>query len=285
MKVRLWWLAVLLSSACLPPAEASEASVRRGEMRRWGHSWVEVAECDAPVREGGRLVLRADMGAITVRPGAPERVHCWIRLRAFTSDEAEARRLLESYELGIKVLEGGGVAVTGRLGESRHRHMGMGADYDITVPLRFNLDLETKGGDIRVEKLDGELHAETAGGEILTGDVTGPVRLDTAGGSIRTGNVTRRIEANTAGGNIHVGDAKSDATLETSGGEIVTGLVDGTLHAETAGGDIVLRGARGPVYAETAGGQIQIGEVNGNLRAETAVISSLASLNYALGEG
>jgi hypothetical protein len=38
--------------------------------------------------------------------------------------------------------------------------------YRITVPRRYNTDLETAGGSIRVADLEGEVIAETAGGSI-----------------------------------------------------------------------------------------------------------------------
>ena len=56
------------------------------------------------------------------------------------------------------------------------KYHGLKADRTIasvTAPQRFNLDLETKGGDVVVGNLTGELHAVTAGGDIQAGDVTG----------------------------------------------------------------------------------------------------------------
>ena len=262
-------LAILVAGTCLALEPADQGSVKRGEPQRQGNNWEERAECSIPAREGGRLVVRADFGSLDVKPGANDRVVCQVRLRAYTSNEDEARRYFKDYELTLRQLEGG-VYLTGRLPQQRHGHMSRGAEYDITVPLRFNLDLETKGGGIEVEKLEGQLQAVTAGGPIRTGDVTGPVRVETAGGSIQLGSIAAPVEARTAGGSIRVGDVHGAAVLETSGGEIVAGLVQGTLRAETAGGDLILRGASGPIEARTSGGQIQVGQSGGSVIAQTA---------------
>jgi DUF4097 and DUF4098 domain-containing protein YvlB len=270
MKSRVFLiLTMLVAGTCLALEPAEQAGVKRGEPQRAGNYWEERAECSAPVREGGRLVVRAEFGSLDVKPGANDRLACQVRLRAYTTDEAEAKRYLKNYELSLRQLESG-TYLTGKFLQPHHGRMSLGAEFGITVPLRFSLDLETKGGEIKVEKLEGTLQASTAGGDVRTGDVTGSVRAETAGGDIRLGNIGAPVEARTAGGTIRVGDVKGDATLQTSGGEIVAGLVQGSLRAETAGGDLILRGASGPVEARTAGGQIQVGQSGGNVIARTA---------------
>lgn len=213
--------------------------------------------------------MRAEVGSVFVRPGPSDRLECRVRLRVYRASEAEARRYLKSYQLSLRAAEGS-ATLSGGFPHGRREHVGLEVDFEILVPVRFNLDLETDGGNLEVERLEGEIRAVTAGGDIRTGDVTGPLRLETAGGGISLGNIGQRVEARTAGGNIRVGTVKGDATLETSGGEIVAGRVEGAIQAQTAGGDIVLQGSSGPVVAQTAGGQIQLGEIGSSVRAQTA---------------
>lgn len=255
----------------LPASVYAQAGyVHRGTPARQGRAWVEHAVCGAPVREGGRLILRADFGSVTAQPGASGQMTCKVRLQAYKSSQEEARRIIQSYELSIRLLEDGEVLLTGRTQRFDARQDRLAVDYEITVPLKFNLDLQTQGGELAVGNLDGELRAVTAGGDIRSGDVAGPVHAETAGGDINLGNLGQRVEARTAGGSIHVSDVKGDAFLETSGGEIRAGRIEGSARLRTAGGDILLRGAVGPVHAETAGGQIQIGPCDASIRAETA---------------
>ena len=256
--------ALPLGARALEPGE--QGYVKRGEPQRLGSYWEERATCDAPAREGSKLIVRADFGSISVKPGPSDRVGCQVRLRVYTSNEAEARRYFRSYQLSLRPHEAG-LYLKGELGQERHNFR---ADFDLTVPLRFSLDLETKGGGIEVEKLEGELKAVTAGGDIRAGNLRGPVQVETAGGSIQLGNAAAQVEARTAGGSIRVGDVRGAAVLETSGGEVVAGMIQGPLRAETAGGDLMLRGASGAIEAQTAGGQINIGETGGNVVAQTA---------------
>ncbi|HEV2232653.1 MAG TPA: hypothetical protein VGV68_04520 [Terriglobia bacterium] len=247
-----------------------EPNVKRGEPQREGRAWVEHAECGAAVRNGARMLLRADFGSITVHTGQSNRVECRIRLQVYKASEDEAKRFFRSVELTAHALEGGGLSFNENNPPEHDRSGWSAADFDFTVPRRFNLDMETKGGNVTVGNLDGELRAATAGGNIQTGDISGPVRVETAGGDINVGNIGQRLMAKTAGGSIRANDIKGDATLETSGGEITAGFIEGAVHAQTSGGDIGLRGATGPVSAQTAGGQIQIGQCGASIHAETA---------------
>jgi DUF4097 and DUF4098 domain-containing protein YvlB len=247
----------------------AQADIRRGTPQNEGKAWVERDTCAATVSDGGRLVVRADFGSITVKPGPSGRMNCQITLRAYRASEEEARRYLRAYELGVRILENGGVMLVGRSTRSGE-HGGLSVDYQIAVPVKFNVDLETNGGDLNVGNLDGEFRGSTAGGNITSGDIGGSVQVVTSGGEIKLGNVGQRVEARTAGGDIRLHDIQGDAVLETSGGEIVAGNIAGSVSAQSAGGDILMRGASGPVRAETAGGQIQIGQCQNTIRAETA---------------
>ncbi|MFQ5663117.1 MAG: DUF4097 domain-containing protein [Terriglobia bacterium] len=262
-------LVVGLVAVGVPLAAQNPAYVKRGKIERQGRAWVERIECGASVRPGARLRVRADRGSVRVKPGPDNRMECEVRVRAYAANEGEAKRYFSRYELSVRLLEGAGAYLRGRL---RHppTPTPLTIEFEIKVPRRFNLDLQTGGGDLIVERLEGELRAVTAGGDIRTGDVTGPVRAETAGGSIVLGNIGQRVEARTAGGAIRVGNVNGDATLETSGGKIHTGRIAGAVRAKTAGGDILLAGAGADIIAQTAGGQIRIGESGGGVRAQTA---------------
>ena len=269
---RFRYLVFLAATALVsqPLLGYDEAFVKRGEPNREGRVWVEHATCGGTVQSGARLVLRVDFGSVLVKTGPSNRVDCRVSLRVARPSEEEARRFFRRVELSARLLEGGGLVVVEKYPPGHERSNWSSIAFEFTVPQHFNLDMETKGGDVAIGNLDGEVRASTAGGDIQTGDISGPVHVETAGGDIDLGNIGQRLIAQTAGGAIHVNDIKGDATLETSGGEITSGMIAGTVRAETSGGDIVLRGASGPVIAETAGGQIQMGECGATIRAETA---------------
>jgi hypothetical protein len=266
-KCAIWfWL------AALPWPALGQTIVKQGVPVRQGKAtWTETYEWTAPVREGGKLILRTDIGSVEITPGASNQLEGRAVLRVYTGSEEKARRVFDAYRLSARSIQGGGVYVSGELSGWRHRDLSAGGEFEIKLPARFNLDVQTQGGDIGLEgPLQGEARLTTAGGDIHATDISGPLRVETAAGGISLGNLGARAEVRTAGGSIHIGNIRGDATIETSGGGIQVGHVDGTLRAETAGGDIAIAGGAGQVMAQTAGGQILVGPTGGSVRAETA---------------
>ncbi len=99
---RIPLLLVLAVGASLPLWASELPYVKRGALQRQGRAWVEQAECGAPVREGARLVVRADMGSILVKTGPNDRMECTVRLGVYSSSEAEANLTLEPQATGTR---------------------------------------------------------------------------------------------------------------------------------------------------------------------------------------
>ncbi len=262
--------ASLLSAAVLGGSLmlcAQQPSITRGPVRREGNVWAEDIHITLPVSNSGHLVLRADEGSVNVRPAPAERLECLVRLAAFSQSGGRAKSCLDRYQLKALPISSG-VMLTGQ--SSCGTPGSVGARFDVEVPLRFNVNIQTQGGNVEVEKLEGQLRAETTGGDITTGDVSGPVWVSTGMGAIALGNIGQSVEARTAGGSIRVGDVNGRAILDTGGGPIMVGVVNGPVSAQTGGGDIILQAASGPVEVETVGGQIHLGECGNTVRADTA---------------
>lgn len=260
-------IAVVLA-ASLGFCGTDSVSIHRGELRREGGSWTEQIHCHMPANPGERLTLRASPGSIHVGTDSMHGIDCHLRLTAYSRDSEQAKRCLDSYQLKAVRL-GGGAFVEGKFSCGRPPGW-LNAHFDLHVPLKFNLDLKTQGGNVDIANLDGQLVVETAGGDIHTGNIGGPVTVSTSGGMINLGNIDQNVEVRTAGGNIRVGNVNGNAVLDTRGGQIMAGIVNGLVRAETGGGDIILQAASGPVVVETAGGQIHLGQCGNTVRAQTA---------------
>jgi hypothetical protein len=261
------FVTLLIPAACL--GAAAQPYIQRSTPQRKGNMWVEQIHCSLPVSEGGRLAFRADGGSVAVQPGEAGQLRCLLQLAAFSRNPDEARNCLDQYLLKAIRIPRGGVLLNGQ-SFCRESFGSLSARFEIEVPLKFDLDIQTQEGNVDVTRLDGQLRAETTGGDIRTGDVRGPVSVSTGAGMVDLGNIGQGVQASTAGGNIQVGNVSGRAVLNTSGGEIVAGIVNGPVTAQTGAGDIVLQAASGPVEVETAGGQIHLGECGNTVRAETA---------------
>ncbi len=159
--------ALLAFLTALPLAALDVSSVKQGAPVRHGNTWQQLSEFEAPAKEGARLLLRADNGAVSIHPGPGDKVSCTVTLRAYTSDEAKARRLFDTFQLSARSVEAGGVYITSQSPQRERHGANFRVQFQITVPQRYNLDVETQGGDITVDSpLEGEARLTTAGGDV-----------------------------------------------------------------------------------------------------------------------
>src|SRR5262249_38668572 len=81
-------------------------------------------------------------------------------------------------------------------------------------------DLETKGGNISVDKAAKFVSVKTGGGQIDFGEVAGSVRAQTGGGGIRVLYVAGPMEVESSGGSICLTRVASSVRAATSDGTI-----------------------------------------------------------------
>jgi DUF4097 and DUF4098 domain-containing protein YvlB len=249
-------------------APAGVASTK-DELERKGSGYVQIIDKSFDVKAGGTLSLEAPSGSIKVKTWDKLTVHVIVERKVKTRSEEEAREILEDYPTTVEQ-SGNDIRIRTRSHSRWDDSDRIESSYRVTVPRRFNLDMETAGGSIEVDDLDGDVAARTAGGSIKVGTVTGEAELKTAGGSIKLKGGGTSTLAKTAGGSIEVGDANGEVIVETAGGSIKVGQAAGAIEAETAGGSIRLGPSGGDVRASTAGGSIRIAPADGAVRASTA---------------
>ncbi len=245
------------------------------------------------IEQGGSLELNVAFGSITIIPWNKSEIN----ITASGMQKAD-EKALEIEVIGNRKVK---VDCNPNWGGSEDMH------FDIKVPRKFNLNLNTKAGDITISgKLEGDVNAKSYGGEITVGDITGNFMANTSGGDIATGNIDGSMNLNTLGGDIRVGaikgslikintnggdvsikkaysgvsvrtmggdirtgDLGGDSELITLGGDISAGNVRGGINMETYGGDLTLAGANGRVSAKTSGGNITMHNISGSVTVKT----------------
>ncbi|MEQ9104534.1 MAG: DUF4097 family beta strand repeat-containing protein [Rhodothermales bacterium] len=166
----------------------------------------------------------------------------------------------------------------------------------VMVPSRFNLDMETTGGDIVIDGVEGDLEGtsmggdltlsnlkgkvsmETMGGDVLLRDSSVDGKVSTMGGDVDLRNVTGTVDGSTMGGDVTydnvssgraAGSGNRPVRLNTMGGDVVLEEALFGADVSTMGGEIRVRKAAEFVKASTMGGDITVGEINGWIEAKT----------------
>jgi hypothetical protein len=216
------------------------------------------------VQPGGTLTVVTQGGDIKVLTGPGNEVKVTATERINASSEAQADELLKRLELTIEQL-GDNVMAKAKYGDSTGWHVGnwppVNVSFTVMVPSRYNVDLNTSGGDIGVASINGRAKLRTSGGNLKLERVDGEVDGGTSGGDINLQEGTAKVKLVTSGGDIHVDRAGGEADLSTSGGNIVINSVQGRLHAATSGGDVKasIEGAlQGDCQLTTSGGTVTV---------------------------
>lgn len=216
------------------------------------------------VSSGGTLEIRTTQGNIEVRTGSGSRLDVEVRRTA------RGRASVEDFDVQFEQ-RGNTVAVVGeRSGGGWRGSDGINVNFIVTVPRDFNLDLDTKGGNIAVADLAGRAKVSTSGGNLSFGEISGTVDAKTSGGNVSVRGSSGNVDVRTSGGNIDLGRIGGTVNVKTSGGNITVEEVNGELQASTSGGQISARMTRqpeGPCRLETSGGGITL-MLADNIRAD-----------------
>lgn len=120
---------------------------------------------------------------------------------------------------------------------------------EITIPRRFDLDLETGDGDIRIGEIEGDVLLDTGDGDIWIEGATGSrMSFHTGDGDM----VVRRLEAD-------------EIELRTGDGDLLLARISGALSATTGDGDVELDIER------FAGATIRTGDGDVSVRADASI--------------
>ena len=215
------------------------------------------------VEPGGHLTLDVQFGSIEVSPSEGKEVNIEVIRKVKTSDPKKAEEILKSHQVDFKQAGNDVMVKSG----DRARAFGKGSwdhlevRYVISVPKKFNVDLNTSGGSITVNDLEGEAIAKTSGGSLHFGNIQGPVSGKTSGGGITVLECTGKVDINTSGGSITLGKIAGPLLAQTSGGSIRIDEVRGDVKASTSGGSIQASISRQPASDSelgTSGGSIHI---------------------------
>jgi DUF4097 and DUF4098 domain-containing protein YvlB len=118
---------------------------------------------------------------------------------------------------------------------------------EVTLPVSYNMKMNTGGGEV-----------------VVTGS-NGSINFNTAGGNVRIDKTVGDIDGSTAGGNVTISDARGKLKFSTSGGNISVSGAEGNIDISTAGGNISLSGSNGSIKASTAGGNISLDYTGENM--------------------
>jgi hypothetical protein len=183
----------------------------------------------------------------------------------------------DAHDIELRVRKTGkGVSIESEYGGSKRNRSG-GVDIEVTVPRRFNVEIESNGGGITIQGVEGELEGQTMGGALELKDLKGTVKLSTMGGAVNLSDSEVNGELSTMGGRVVFRNVKGDVKGSSMGGDVVYDNVTRANGASTTkpveittmGGDITVESAPAGANVSTMGGDIAIASAAGRVKAKT----------------
>ncbi|WMS85697.1 DUF4097 family beta strand repeat-containing protein [Pleionea litopenaei] len=217
-------------------------------------SWSQLSFADQTVEKtfdvkaGADLVVDTDIGSIHVETHSSSQITAKIEIEGLDDDEFSVRFNPSN----------GGLRIDG---DKQSSDWGWGSrrvKFSLVVPKEFNVQLETAGGSISIDDLQGNVDVRTSGGSLTFGNIIGNIDGRTSGGSISVDGAEGDVRVRTSGGSLSLGDIKGTLHGRTSGGSISLGLVTGPADVATSGGSIRIKNAGGEVKARTSGGSVDV---------------------------
>lgn len=232
MRISRLFVLLALAAVAAPAAaqDSSEDWAERCRRNNWGGNNGENRQVHCEVRESripARGTLRVDAGqngGVTVRAYEGRDVLVRARIQTNARTAEEAREMAR----GIRVSTDGTIRSSGPDVSGRGRGWAVG--YEILVPARTNLDVQTHNGPISVERLTGDVQLRAHNGPISLNGMAGDVNARTQNGPVTVTLAGRRW----SGEGLDVETVNGPVTLRMPRGysaHLESGTVNGPIRA------------------------------------------------------
>ncbi len=240
-----------------------------------------------PVGAGGTLEVAVGDSDVEVVPGDGD-----VRVEVFLEgrDMEKAREYFERQRFAV---EQDGNTVRVQTDPERKIRFSWGDWRDraqirtrVSVPEQFNADVRTSDGDVRIERLRGEIYVKTSDGDVRAGALFGPsVVLKTSDGDVHAETLeAETVEIETSDGDLDLGAVTAaHITARTSDGDIRARRLTGDAEVKTSDGDVRIEAFHGAAFsARTSDGSITIDAL---IARESSVHSSDGKITLRRVEG
>jgi DUF4097 and DUF4098 domain-containing protein YvlB len=277
-------------------------------MHMFGSEYTYDGEVTQAVPAGGAVRVNCDRGNITVSSWDQPQVKVVFHKRIFAGSQGEADSTNRSTTPRVQ-LQGNAVEVQGNTEAAGAK--GVAADLEVFAPLKADVDVTARRGDVSVAQRTGEVRVNSLRGDVTVDQVTGNVNVTTQHGSLHASNVTGSLAADgrlddlsldTITGSVLVtadifGDTRlskleKGATIRTSRTELQLARLDGDLTMDT--GDLQGDGVQGPFSLSTKAkdvslrnskGDIHIDDDHGDIDLESTSVASLGNMDLTTHHG
>lgn len=132
-----------------------------------GYKSIRVEEKEYNLLENPNLILKGNIGSIRISPARDNKLKIKWEKVIYERDNALVDKVASSLVLSIKQV-GNEVSIFTNASEVESKYgRGIKNNFEITIPVRANVSIENKMGDILIRNIEGEIKVENSFGKIL----------------------------------------------------------------------------------------------------------------------
>lgn len=224
------------------------------------------------VGEAGQLTVAAELGNIDIQTSQSDTIGVTVRRSAQLKVDKHAVDILKDFDISFDHQDKN-LHIDAKFKGSKRYWEKIASrfevHFEIRVPQRYDVNMQTENGDISVANVEGKVSAKTISGELQFENIAGPIIGYTSKGSVKLIGCKGDVYLRTAQGNIEVNEHIGTLDTMTSKGNLLQTNVLGHISAQTANGNIRLSRCKGRAEVETTDGNIEL-ETEGTVAAKTA---------------
>jgi len=249
-------------------------------MHLFGNEYSFDGELTQPMPASGVVRVECDRGNITVNSWDQPQVKVIYHKRVFAGSQSEANSTNQATTPLIQ-MQGNSVEVRGNTEAAGSK--GVASDLEVYVPLKSDVELTGRRGDISATQRTGDIKVSSQHGDVTLDQVTGNVNVSTHHGSLHVSNVTGTVTADgrlddlvldtIAGpalvtadifGDTRLSKLQKGVTIRTSRTELQMARLDGDMTMDS--GDLQGDGWQGPISLSTKAKDVSLRNLKGDVR-------------------
>lgn len=263
-------------------------STESGDVVVYRHEQVEAY----PTGSRGRLLLDVSGGDVEVVPGLPGRIVVTSERQVVAEDQDSARAALGAFELelaqdqeDVRLMAAQPPAqsessLASDLETSRYRiEIPEGVDQDLVVTggelslnrINGNLRLTIDGGTLRADSIGGVLEATTTETEIfISGELGQPGQIRCEGGRLYLDNIVGELAIESIGCDVMGEGGRGNIDIQTDEGSVSLINCQGDGKITAVRGNVSITGSTGEVSVITSGGDVRLDSNSGEMTVQTS---------------
>lgn len=233
----------------------------------WQEDYTYESEQEISCQPDSTIAITNRYGDITVVPWPEEKVKVITYKRVWARSRGDADRYQKNIVHSIKK-KLDKIEITTEINQPRNKWMDFSADLKVMVPKRASLDTYCEDGDVLLSGLVGNQKVESKGGEIQIENIEGNLIVNGREGSLSVEGISGSVDIESRYTDIKAKNIKSGLTVDNPYGDVIVNSIEGGLEIKTKHSEVELNNISGTTNIEALYCKISLSKVVGDVFVE-----------------